>query len=254
MAPNVAFARKMREGDTGRDVLAHKRAVSRAFPELYPWPKRGFSNFYGEVFGNAVKGSCLVMGISPKRAIDLEYHEHLERRKKRRDKTEWAFDPYSIKLAKDYYDYYQKQEVRQRIIEAGFFWYNHRKEIDYDQFRPYQKCKPPQVPTMWDCSSFVTNCYYGGGAPDPNGRDYDGAGYTGSLLSHGKVISITQLKPGDLIMYGFSRGKPGFPVGSPTHVSLFVGGGRVLSLGSYPMGYYEYNYRSDLNCCVTYDI
>lgn len=253
MAPNVPFARKMRPGDSGRDVIAHKRAISRAFPELYPWPKRGFSLLYGDIFSNAVKGSCLVMGITPRRTIDLEYHEHLERRHKRRDETEWAFDQYAIKLAKDYFDAYNKRTLRQQIVEAGFFWYKHRLTIKYDQFRPYQKCKPPQVPTMWDCSGFVTNCYYGGGASDPNGRDFDGAGYTGTLLSHGKKISVIQLKPGDLILYGYSRGKPGFPVGSPTHVSLFVGEGRVLSLGSYPMGYYEYTYRSDLNCCVTYD-
>jgi hypothetical protein len=254
MAPNVAFARKMREGDSGRDVIAHKRAVSRAFPELYPWPKKGFSLIYGEVFAGAVKGSCLMMGLKPKKAIDLEYHEHLERRKMRRDKTEWAFDAYSIKLAKDYYDYFNKPDVRQKIIEAGFFWYQHRMSTKYDQKRAFEKRKPPQIATEWDCSAFVTNCYYGGGAPDPNGRNYDGQGYTGTLLSHGKVVPFSQIKPADLIMYGFSRGRPGFAIGAPTHVALYVGGGRVLSLGSYPMGYYEHNYRSDLNCCVTFNI
>ena len=254
MAPNVAFARKMREGDSGRDIVAHKRAVSRAFPELYPWPKRGFSLLFGEYFGNAVKGSCLVMGIKPRRVIDLEYHEALERRKKRRDKTEWAFDSYSIKLAKDYYDYFNKKNIRQSIVEAGFFWYQRRMSIAYDQMRPFQKRKPPQTPTMWDCSAFVTNCYYGGGAPDPNGRGYDGQGYTGTLLSHGKVIPFSQIQTADLIMFGSSSGKPGFPVGAPTHVSLYVGGGMVLSLGSYPMGYYVHTYRSDFNCCVTYDL
>ncbi len=254
MAPNVAFARKMREGNSGRDVLAHKRAVSRAFPEIYPWPKKGFSLFFGEYFGNAVKGSCLIMGIKPRRVIDLEYHEALERRKKRRDKTQWAFDSYSIKLAKDYYDYFNKKDVRQNIIEAGFFWYKYRMGIAYDQMRAFQKRKPPQKPTKWDCSAFATNCYYGGGAPDPNGRNYDGQGYTGTLLSHGKVIPFSKVQPADLMMYGHSSGRPGFEVGAPTHVAVYVGGGRVLSLGSYPMGYYEHDYRSDFNCCVTYDI
>lgn len=254
MAPNVAFARKMREGDSGRDVIAHKRAVSRAFPEIYPWPKKGFSLSYGVYFGNAVKGSCLIMGIKPRRVIDLEYHEALERRKKRRDKTEWAFDSYSIKLAKDYYDHFNKKDLRQTIIEAGFFWYQRRMGIHYSQARPFQKRKPPQSPTIWDCSAFVTNCYYGGGAPDPNGRNFDGQGYTGTLLSHGKVIPFSKIQIADLIMFGHSSGRPGFAVGSPTHVALYVGGGRVLSLGSYPMGYYEYTYRGDYNCTVTYDI
>lgn len=252
-APNVAFTRKMQQGMRGRDIVAHKRAICRAFPELYPWPKKGFTDYFGVYLGNAVKASCLVMNIKPRKIIDLEYHEALEKRKKRRDTSEWAFDAYSIKLAKDFYDYYQKRQVRHRIVEAGFFWYGHRTQIHYSQIRPFQKRKPPQIPTMWDCSAFVTNCYYGGGASDPNGRGFDGQGYTGTLLSHGTKISFSKIQPGDLILYGYSRGKPGFVVGSPTHVALFVGEGRILSLGSYPMGYYEYNYRGDLNCCVTYD-
>lgn len=251
--PNVAFTRKLRKGDQGRDVIAHKRAVSRAFPELYPWPKKGFSGYFGIHFENAVRASCVVMNIKPRKVIDLDYHEHLERRRRRRKKSEWAFDAYSIKLAKDYHDYYQQRRVRERIVEAAFFWYGRRSEIHYSQNRPYQKKKPPQVPSVWDCSSFVTNCYYASGASDPNNRNYDGSGYTGTLLSNGIKIPFSKIEPADLIMYGYTvTARPGFPVGSPTHVAIYVGEGRVLSLGSYPMGYYEYSYRS-INCCVTYD-
>lgn len=101
---------------------------------------------------------------------------------------------------------------------------------------------------------FFTNCHYAGGAPDPNRLGYNGFGYTGTLLAGGKKCLQRDILPGDAIMYGYTMvARPGFPVGSPTHVALYVGNGKVLSLGSYPMGYYPYDYRS-INCFVHYDI
>ena len=161
----------------------------------------------------------------------------------------------AVKLAAAYWEDHHvvpEGKVREAIVSAAFYWYAHRGGIAYSQYRPFQMGKPLWKPSRWDCSAFATNCHYAGGAPDPNGRGYDHLGYTGTLCDHGtRVGSVSQLAPGDLIFYGHSRRQAGFPSGSPTHVAVYVGvkGGRhmVISHGHYPMGYYPYNYRSDIN-------
>jgi hypothetical protein len=46
----------------------------------------------------------------------------------------------------------------------------------------------------------VTLCYFLAGAPDPNGLDYDGQGWTGTLLSH--LDPTVYLRPGDIVVWG----------------------------------------------------
>lgn len=252
MAPNVAFCDNVRQGDRGLHVVAHKRAYSRAFPDLYPWPKKGhsFSDVSGPFFMEAVRKANKRMGITSK-YVDKLAHEKLELRHAKNKPAEWAFDALAINQAKIYCTNLAKKDVRQKIVDAGFFWYGNRMTISYSQMRPFQMRKPPFIPTRWDCSAFVTNCYYAGGAPDPTGRGYSGFGYTGDMWTRGRKVSFSNIRIGDLILYGFTTSSsPAFPYGSPTHVALYTGKGLVLSLGSYPMGYYRWNYRS-VNCIVT---
>jgi cell wall-associated NlpC family hydrolase len=87
-----------------------------------------------------------------------------------------------------------------------------------------ERIRPPAVPRWEDCSSFATWLYWLADAPDPNGRGYDGFGYTGTLCRQGRRVSILELQPGDLVFYG--RGAPW------GHVAIYVGGGKVVSHGS----------------------
>lgn len=75
---------------------------------------------------------------------------------------------------------------------------------------------PPKFPMFADCSAFVTWCYWIAGAGDPNGQGYDHEGYTGTLLSHGTVIPLASVIPGDVIVYGGGTGE---------HTALVVEGG-----------------------------
>lgn len=251
--PEVAFCRDLRRGVTGDDVIAHKRAVSRAFPSLYPWPVKGFSPFYGEYFEKAVKQANARMGLETK-IINKASHEALEKRHAKNKPREWAFDAFAIHHAREYCQAHATKETRAQIVEAGFYWYAHRARIAYDQNRPGQMRKPPLIPTEWDCSMFVINCYYAGGAPDPSGLGYSGYGYTGNLWDRGRKIEYENILPGDIILYGFTTNpRPGFPYGSPTHTALYTGLGMVLSMGSYPMSYRDWNYRS-VNCIVRFAI
>jgi hypothetical protein len=64
---------------------------------------------------------------------------------------------------------------------------------------------PGTLPLTLDCSQFVSLCYKWGGAPNPNGSDWNG--YTGTLISGGKqLLSGTQTKPGDYVIFGGGTG------------------------------------------------
>lgn len=68
---------------------------------------------------------------------------------------------------------------------------------------------PGKLPVTCDCSSYVTMIYYMAGAPDPNGLNFDGQGYTGTLLSNkaNRHINKADVLPGDLVVYGGGTGE-----------------------------------------------
>lgn len=254
MAINVRFCRTLSRGDRGKDVIAHKRAISRAYPDLYPWWKKGFSPIYGKEFAEAVAKVNKQLTGRTKDIIDNKLHEALEAKHTKKKPTEWAFDAYAQDLAATFCRNFETISKRDQILDAAWYWYEHRYDIHYEQTRPFQLRKPPAVPTEWDCSAFIINCYFAAGSPDPSGRDYGGYGYTGDLWERGQKITFSDIQIADPILYGFTTNpRPGFPYGSPTHVALYVGGGMVLGLGSYPMKYLDYNYRG-INSIVRFAV
>lgn len=91
---------------------------------------------------------------------------------------------------------------------------------------------PPAYGRYEDCSSETTwICYvmhraaqkFGGSFPDPNGRGYDGFGYTGTLINHGVPVSaFSGPIARTMVFYGY-------PIG---HVAQKVSMTRVMSMGS----------------------
>lgn len=65
---------------------------------------------------------------------------------------------------------------------------------------------PGALPLETDCSGFYTLCCAWAGAPDPNGNDYDGHGFTGTVRAHCPQISLRDAQPGDPIVYGPGTG------------------------------------------------
>lgn len=140
--------------------------------------------------------------------------------------------------------------VRDRIyaaaMEAARLYYNHVSHRFYSQ------------PGRWtvdhaitgepsgcrsDCSQFVTGIYHSAGAKDPNENSYNG-GFTGTL-ARGKRISRSELKPGDLVLYG---------VNPYHHVEMYVGpGDRTVGHGSPPVDYGDIDMIAQPNF-YTYDI
>lgn len=123
------------------------------------------------------------------------------------------------------------EKRRLLVVSAAMLGYANRGSIHYTQGGSRMvgvtgKIRPPLFPHYADCSSFATWCYFVAGAPDPNGYrpGYPGWGYTGTLGKNGRVVSASQAKPGDLVLYG--SGMPWH------HVAIYVGNGRVVSHGS----------------------
>lgn len=63
------------------------------------------------------------------------------------------------------------------------------------------------LPLYADCSSWGTKVYCWAGAPDPNGRGYDGFGYTGTILQNCPLLpSVRALSLGDPFVFGPGMG------------------------------------------------
>jgi NlpC/P60 family len=133
-------------------------------------------------------------------------------------------------------------EFRIKIMAAAMWGYYNRGQIGYTQqaARGQDFGPPPNVPGDTDCSAFATWCYKSAGARDPNGLNYSWIGWTGSMVKHGQKVSLDSLNVGDLVFYGGSGGSPG-------HVAVYVGNGRVVSHGSEPGPLLlSTRYRSDI--------
>jgi hypothetical protein len=108
--------------------------------------------------------------------------------------------------------------VRQKIVTAARWGIAHEPQIHYGELRPIPLGRT--LPLTTDCSGFVTVCYFLAGAPDPNGLDYSGEGWTGTLLRHLEHVPRAHARPGDLVVWG---GYPG------RHVAI------LLELGEDPL-------------------
>lgn len=150
----------------------------------------------------------------------------------------------------------QRREARRKTVRAAFVALENRERIHYTQGpRRWEgidkglRVWRGQCPNYADCSSFATWCLWQGlghfRLPDlVNGARWE-AGYTGTMVSHGKqVVHEGNVLVGDLALYGN-------PLGGSGHVAIVArvgrGGIRVISFGSEPGPFLlPLRYRSDL--------
>ena len=109
-------------------------------------------------------------------------------------------------------------DVRQQIVAWAQWGVTNRAGFTYTEGpqRMSGVHQPGVIPCYCDCSAFVTYCYSWAGAPDPNGLGYSGQGYTGTLLGHGTQIPVSDVVPGDVVVYG---------PGTGVHTALIVQNG-----------------------------
>ena len=252
MAPSVPHCRDIKPGMSGGDVIAVKRALSRWDDHVYIWAE--VTRQAGPFFVFAVKQFQKAKGIPQTGNIGATTQSALERTHRRGHPTEWAFDNTAIGLATAYCKANSKTPEQLRRESIGGFallCYQRQALIGYSQRRPFvgpQDLVDSDFSRI-DCSGFVTDCYQAAGAPDPNGRGFDGQGYTGTLMGHGQPTTLAALEVGDLAFYGFTtRSSPAFPYGSPTHVAIIASLAPIIAVVS--MGsdagpsFLPYNYRA----------
>lgn len=150
--------------------------------------------------------------------------------------------------------------ARDRSVQAAMLGFRNRGAIHYTMggarwqgIADTRYSRQGQFPNQADCSAYATWCLWNAlwvpfKVKDVvNGANWK-AGYTGTMLEHGRVITggTDPMRRGDLIIYG--TGRPG------KHVAIMVGrkGGKrgvpmVVSHGSEGGPYYlAWNYRSDI--------
>jgi hypothetical protein len=130
---------------------------------------------------------------------------------------------------------------RARVKAVALRFYALRAFYVYRQYRPMPDDLFSRL--AWyqlDCSSSFTLIHKAAGLPDPNGRGYDGQGYTGTLINQGTWKPVASAEAGDGVFYG-DQG-----AGVPRHVVCAIGDGLGVSFGSTPIRLVRLTYRSDL--------
>ena len=92
---------------------------------------------------------------------------------------------------------------RQAMVANCRWAVAHRDRFRYQQVRPIPvAASRDDQPIITDCSGFVTLMARWSGIEDPNGRGYNGEGWTGTLLEHLPAAGFTRTQPGDIAVFG----------------------------------------------------
>ena len=232
----VPYTREIRKGMKGKDCKAVKRALHKSGVG----PKTRDNEQFGDLATRALRNFQKHHGLKVDGIYGLATHRRLAP----------FFDAYGAWLMGQARAMTGEEAKRSVIVATAMLGYRQRATIHYTQGSLRMEgvrrhVKPPDVPHYEDCSSFVTWLYWVAAAPDPNGRGYDGYGYTGTQILNGHQVGLAQLEPGDLVFYGTRA--------VPSHVAVYVGGGKVVSHGS-ELGplLVDRRYRSDIHSMRSY--
>jgi len=258
----VPLPRPLIFGSSGPDVIAVKRALSRA--GFMQWGD--FTPVYGDGMRRAVHALHKKHGRKPAGYGPLA-HRDLVATKAVGKPGQMAFDNIAVSIMEHEYDKYHispELRIRLNIVAAWRRLYLNRGVIPYSQHRPFLHGVDMDFPIPRggiDCSGTFTLGYDAANAKSPNVAygtrlPFNGTGYTGTILAGGHKCSRSDMEPGDAVLYGFTtHPSPAFPYGSATHVAGWAGDAdmHVYSMGSYPMGFYDHDYRK-INCYVHFDV
>ena len=172
----VPYPGELKQGYRGREVTAIKRSLSHA--GYFAWKPRAFTRLWGPFTTKAIKRFQKDSKLPQTGTYTRATHRNLSPH----------FDAYSASLMG--YKQPGLSVVRQRIMTAAMTLRNRRSTVHYSMTAKRMQIVREKM-TMFDlatkahiyedCSSSLTGCYYVAGAPDPNNRNYDGQGYTGTL-------------------------------------------------------------------------
>lgn len=208
--PIVPYFRLISLGSYGKDVQGAKRALWRA--NGLGVPKQPTQTF-GPVAVKQLRTFQKTHGLAQDGVLGPTTLRKLGP----------SFDQYAFFLYTGYPPGASKKQQARTLKVAYALWgYNNRVSIHYAEFRPMTHMDALQLlPVSEDCSTFATKDFKFAKVADPNGLNYNGYGNTGTMRQHGRVVSLADAKPGDLVHYN-----------DPQHVAVYVGHDRVVTHGS----------------------
>lgn len=234
------FIRTWQEGDKDACVVEYKRTVSHAHPLLYPW-RKNFTPYYGEHFADVIEIVRRKRGLTKGRSISINVHNSLMEARNHNYPAKYAADGKTIAVLKARHTILFVSPLEAKVdlgLQYARLLVANNLLIKYLQSRPMLLYKAPGFARSGDCSDSITKIFYAAGLPDPNGRDFDGQGYTGTLVGQGRFVPLKDIQPLDMLFYGYTIvATPAFPVGAPTHVAMSMGDfplDRTFSFGSEP--------------------
>lgn len=202
----------------GWDVYALQRALSVA--GLRKWGT--FTRVYGRATVLEVREFQRKHGLDPDGVYGVMTHRKLGP----------FYDARGVVLINRVHVVTLEQLRKAHLLSAAQILYNRRGIVHYTQgparmWIVRHRLVLAQLELMsqdWeDCSSSVTGLRSVAGLSDPNGMDFDGFGFTGTMAEHGESVPIASATVGDCYLYGT------FPY---YHVTMNVGPNRCFSHGS----------------------
>lgn len=205
LPPVVPFPRVLHLNSAGPDVVAVKRALSRA--GFMGWGD--FTNVWGAYAVKALEAFEKTKGLKQTGVYAFTRHEALRKTRRKGSRSEWAFDAKSIAIMRGE-DVSPWERVSGLVVDAVDQAILRRDAIPYTQARPFPDELPfPNIPDEGaDCSGFVTWALRSGGpgVPDPNGMvggTYWKYGFTGTLWVRNAVVDrLSGSRVCDLVFYG----------------------------------------------------
>lgn len=202
----VPLHRGVRRGMVGSDVVAVKRALSRA--GYGRWSKT-WTRLFGPFAVRNLRRFQQENGLHVDGVYGLTTHKKLV--------GKGAFDRWGAYLMGTApFPATPEQRKRAKIVAAAMWGYHNRDRIHYDQWRPIDGHGHPfKLPLYTDCSGSDEDWYEWGGSPSTLHRGPAGQGYTGTHVDHGTPTSHPQ--PGDINFYGWDS-----HVHGPMHETIQV--------------------------------
>lgn len=233
------FPKILKPGDRGKDVLAMKRALSRA--GMQRW--KVFTKLWGADTTTVLKNFQKKYHLNVDGVYGINTHRKLAP----------YYDRYGMKIMNDeFLRLHTVNDPQVRMVSAALEIYNFCKMTGRGQYTQTarrmsivrNRWRIPFAKSVWlyeDCSSSLTGVSWEARIPDPNHLSYSGQGYTGSLSVNGFRISVPI--PGSFGFYGafwpYHHVVMCISTRGPTPL--------VFSWGSGLPKILPWNYRSDFN-------
>lgn len=210
------LGRTLNRGDHGSDVKGIKRALWRAKATRVP-PKL-HTNKFTKATEKTVKRFQKQHKLPQTGVYGPKTHRHLKKH----------FDAYAVWLYHHGKTKPKQTDIRTRLRALALYGISKNYLTGYTQGPSRwsgidRRIRKPRVPPWSDCSAWTTYLYWHENGPDPNQLGFR-AGYTGTQSTHGRRVSTSSVRAGDLCFYG-----GWWPF---THVLMAIGGGVGASHGS----------------------